>query len=55
VAYFGVAQRDCDKIEAADDAEHVQWCDIESLPAMAFDHDEIARCAIERFRQTQGR
>lgn len=50
VAYFGIAERDRDRIKAADDAAQVQWCDIESLPEMAFDHDEIAHRAIERLK-----
>ena len=28
-----------------------EWFDIDNLPPMAFDHDEIARCAIERLKQ----
>ncbi len=52
VAYFGIAGKDWDRIQAADDAEHVQWFDIDDLPPMAFDHDEITRCAIERLKQT---
>jgi 8-oxo-dGTP diphosphatase len=46
VVYFGIAGKDWEQIEAAGDAAGVQWFDIESLPALAFDHDEIARCAI---------
>jgi len=53
VVYIGIAEKGRDRVQAADDAEDVQWCDIDSLPPMAFDHDEIARCAIERFRRTQ--
>lgn len=53
VAYFGIAEKDWDRIRAADDAEHAQWFAIDELPAMAFDHDEIARCAVERLKQTQ--
>lgn len=52
VVYFGIAERDRDRIRAADDAAHVQWCGIDNLPAMAFDHDEIAHQAIERLKQT---
>ncbi len=52
VAYFGIADRNWEQIKAADDAADVRWFDIERLPAMAFDHDEIARCAIERLKQT---
>jgi 8-oxo-dGTP diphosphatase len=53
VAYFGIAEKDWDRIQAADDAEHVQWFDIEELPPMAFDHDEIVQCALERLRRVQ--
>jgi len=52
VAYFGIAKTNRDRVKAADDAAQVQWCDIDNLPAMAFDHDEIARQAIERLKQT---
>jgi 8-oxo-dGTP diphosphatase len=52
VAYFGIAARDWQQVAAADDAAQVQWFDIESLPALAFDHAEIACCAIERLKQT---
>lgn len=55
VAYFGVVEKDWDRILAADDAERAQWFDIASLPPMAFDHDEIARCAIERLNTRSGR
>jgi len=52
VAYFGIAGKNWEQIEAADDAANAQWFDIEHLPPMAFDHDEIARCAIARLKQT---
>lgn len=55
VAYFGVVEKDWDRIRAADDAERAQWFDIVSLPPLAFDHDEIARCAIERLNTRSGR
>ena len=53
VVYFGLAEKEREQIEAADDAAAVQWFDLESLPPMAFDHDEIVRCAIGRLRQTE--
>lgn len=52
VAYFGIVEKDWDQVRAADDAADVRWFDIDDLPPMAFDHDEIARCAIERLKQT---
>lgn len=52
IAYFGIARKDWDQVKAADDAADARWFDIELLPSMAFDHDEIARCAIDRLKQT---
>jgi len=53
IAYFGIMERNWDQIRADDDAERAQWFDIESLPPMAFDHDDIVRCAIERLERTR--
>jgi 8-oxo-dGTP diphosphatase len=53
VAYFGIAQDNCDRVQAADDAARIQWFDMDNLPKMAFDHDEIARHAIERLKQAE--
>jgi 8-oxo-dGTP diphosphatase len=51
IVYFGIAGTDWQQARAADDATEVQWFDVDNLPPMAFDHDEIARCAIERLKQ----
>jgi len=51
VVYSGIAGKNWRQIEAADDAAQVRWFDIDNLPQLAFDHDEISRCAIERLRQ----
>ncbi len=51
VVYFGIAENEREPVEAGDDAAAVQWFDIENLPPLAFDHDEIARCAISRLRR----
>jgi 8-oxo-dGTP diphosphatase len=53
VVYFGIARCHLEEVRAADDAAHVQWFDIEDLPRMAFDHEEITRSAIERLKQTK--
>jgi len=53
VVYFGIAEKNWEQIRAADDAADVRWFDIDHLPKMAFDHNEIARCAIDRLRQTR--
>lgn len=52
IVYFGIADENWERIAAADDAAQARWFDIEALPAMAFDHTEIARCAIARLKQT---
>jgi len=52
IVYFGIAEEGSEQAKAADDASDVRWFDISHLPQMAFDHDEIARRAIERLRQT---
>jgi 8-oxo-dGTP diphosphatase len=55
IVYLGLAERGWEQARAADDAADVRWFDIDDLPAMAFDHDEIARCAVDRLRQTRGK
>jgi len=52
VVYTGIAEKGFENLEAADDAAAVEWFDVENLPQMAFDHDEIARCAIENVKRT---
>jgi len=55
VVYFGIARQDQQQVKAADDAAQAQWFAIDNLPQMAFDHNEISRCAIERLRQLPAR
>jgi 8-oxo-dGTP diphosphatase len=50
VVYAGVVAEGWEQIRAADDAARVEWFDVEDLPSMAFDHEEIAACAIERLK-----
>jgi 8-oxo-dGTP diphosphatase len=47
VVYFGIA-RQPSQVKAADDAAQAQWFDLDNLPPLAFDHDEIVRCAVRR-------
>jgi 8-oxo-dGTP diphosphatase len=51
VVYFGIAGQDKQQVKAAADAAQAQWFDIDNLPPLAFDHDQIARCAIERLKR----
>jgi len=52
VVYTGIAEKGWENVEAADDAAVVKWFDVAHLPEMAFDHDEIARCALEQVKRT---
>jgi 8-oxo-dGTP diphosphatase len=53
IAFTGIAAEGHDKIRASDDAAKAQWFDIGKLPEdMAFDHDEMIACGIERLRKT---
>ena len=56
IAFTGVANEGCDKIQAGDDAAKAQWFDVENLPEdMAFDHDEMIACGIEKLSERWGR
>lgn len=51
VAFTGVATEGHENIQAGDDAAKAQWFDIEKLPEhMAFDHNEMIACGIERLK-----
>lgn len=51
VAYFGlVKSSEFEKLQANTDAEEASWFNIKSLPALAFDHQQIIKMAIERLR-----
>lgn len=50
VAYYALIPSDRIQIRAATDAEAVGWFALDELPALAFDHQEIFRMALERLR-----
>ena len=50
VAYFGLVRPDIYKIIASSDAQEVGWFDINDLPYLAFDHQDILEMAIKRLR-----
>ncbi|UCC23702.1 MAG: NUDIX hydrolase [Planctomycetota bacterium] len=51
VAFMGITKQGQDSIKAGDDAADARWFDIEKLPKpMAFDHDEVAKFAIEKVK-----
>jgi 8-oxo-dGTP diphosphatase len=51
IAFTGTVNEGQDKIKAGDDAVKAQWFDIENLPEdLAFDHDEMIACGIEKLK-----
>jgi len=52
VAFIGVASEGKRKTKAGDDAAEARWFDIEKLPMdLAFDHNEVAKFAIEKLNR----
>ena len=49
VAFIGITSNN--KIKSGDDAAEAQWFDIDNLPEMAFDHNDVAAVAIARLNQ----
>jgi 8-oxo-dGTP diphosphatase len=50
VAYFALVDPSKLIIKADSDAEKVQWCKVEEVPTLAFDHNLILKKAIERVK-----
>ena len=51
VTFMGIVECDQMEVKAGDDASEAQWFDFDKLPEMAFDHDEMAKIAIEEFKK----
>jgi 8-oxo-dGTP diphosphatase len=52
IVFMGVAEKKQTKAKPGDDAAKAKWFDIEKLPKnMAFDHNEVTRFAIARFKK----
>jgi 8-oxo-dGTP diphosphatase len=49
VAFIGITKDN--KIRSGDDAAEAQWFDIDKLPKMAFDHNDVAAIAIEKLNK----
>lgn len=50
IAYAAVLEKSKLKIEAGSDASEVAWFSTANLPALAFDHEEIIRKALEKLK-----
>jgi 8-oxo-dGTP diphosphatase len=51
VVFMGIIKDGLDRIKAGDDAAQAQWFDIDDLPPdMAFDHNDVAKLAIEKLK-----
>ncbi len=50
VAYFALIDSSETKIKAATDAENVQWCPVDEVPGLAFDHNLIISAAYSRLK-----
>jgi 8-oxo-dGTP diphosphatase len=50
VAYYALVNLEKHPVKAASDARNVEWFEINSLPQLAFDHDDIIIIAIKRLR-----
>lgn len=48
IVFMGVTAPCNMDITAGDDAAEAKWFDIDDLPQMAFDHDRVAKMAIEK-------
>ncbi len=48
--YFGWFDEQKMKVHAGDDACDAQWFDLENLPSLAFDHTEIVRKILSRYK-----
>lgn len=50
VAYYALVNLAEHPVEAASDADHVEWFELDDLPRLAFDHDRIVEVAVNRLR-----
>ena len=50
IAYYGLVRSSKFELFASTDAEDAQWFSISNLPKLAFDHQKILTCALERLQ-----
>ena len=49
VVFWGILEND-QKPKAGDDAQNAKWFDLNKLPKLAFDHDEVIEMAITAYQ-----
>lgn len=47
VVFYGFIETKNSRVKGADDAENAQWHDLNQLPKLAFDHDQIIKKALD--------
>lgn len=50
IAYFALVKMGDFSPAASSFAETVYWCDVHDVPPLAFDHNKILKCGLERLR-----
>lgn len=56
IAFTGIVTAGQNKIRPGDDAAKAKWFDIKDLPGdLAFDHDEMIKCGIEKLKERWGK
>lgn len=50
ITYYGLVKPDAFKLNASTDASDVKWFNVNQIPTLAFDHDEILRVALKRLQ-----
>ena len=54
VVYWGIVEAGKMDVTAGDDAAQAKWFEIDELPQLAFDHDEVIKMAIEKLGTVKG-
>jgi len=50
VVYWGIVEAGKMEVTAGDDAAQAKWFDMDKLPQLAFDHDEMIKMAAEKIK-----
>ncbi|MCD4831820.1 MAG: NUDIX hydrolase [Anaerohalosphaeraceae bacterium] len=50
IAFIGITDETNAEVHSGDDAAEAKWFAVSQLPEMAFDHNDVAKIAIEKFK-----